>query len=263
MLICQISDPHVVAEGELAYGRVDTARMLARCVQQIGAMAPAPDVLIATGDLTDHGSAGEYEMLAALLAPLSMPVYLLAGNHDERRALQAAFPGQRHLCGEDGFVQYAVDDWPLRLVVLDTVVPGSDGGRLCARRLQWLQRTLAADHRPTVVAQHHPPLVSGLTAMDAQTLANAHDEAVVIGRHRHVERIICGHYHRSFHARFAGTIASVCASTAQQLALELTPGAGLRLTYEPPSFQLHLWTGESLVSHTAVVGDYQTWSVND
>lgn len=263
MLICQISDPHIVAAGELAYGRVDTASMLARCVQQIGAMARVPDLLIATGDLTDHGHADEYRQLAALLAPLSMPVYLLAGNHDDRRALQAAFPGQRHLCGEDGFVQYTVEDWPLRLVVLDTVVPGRDGGELCARRLQWLERTLAADRRPTIVAQHHPPLASGLTAMDAQTLANPHEEAAVIGRHRHVERIISGHYHRSFHARFAGTSASVCASTAQQLALDLAPGAGLRLTYEPPSFQLHLWTGEALVSHTAVVGDYPSWSVRD
>jgi hypothetical protein len=58
-------------------------------------------------------------------------------------------------------------------------------------------------------------------------------------------------------------VASVCASTAQQLVLDLNPGAELRLTYEPPSFQLHLWTGKALVSHTAVVGDYPVWTTRD
>lgn len=263
MLLCQISDMHIVRAGTLAYGKVDTPRLLERCVRQILTLPRRPDALVATGDLTDHGTPEEYGLLRELLAPLAMPIYLLAGNHDERRALQAAFPEQPHLRGDDGFVQYVVEDGPVRLVVLDTVIPGRDGGELCARRLQWLDRTLAADDRPTIVAQHHPPLVAGLSVMDAQTLADPAAEAAVIRRHPHVERIISGHYHRTFQARFAGTVASVCGSTAQQLVLDLVPGAELRLTYEPPSFQLHLWTGDTLVSHTAVVGDYPVWTTHD
>lgn len=263
MLICQISDMHVVREGTLAYGKVDTPRMLERCVRQIRALPRRPDLLVATGDLTDHGAPEEYGLLAELLAPLAMPIYLLPGNHDDRRALQAAFPDHAHLRGPDGFVQYAVDAGPLRLVVLDTVVPGHEGGALCARRLGWLDRTLAEDARPTIVAQHHPPFETGLAVMDAQSLADPQAEAAVIGRHPHVERIISGHYHRTVHARFAGTIASACASTAQQLVLDLNPGAELRLTYEPPSFQLHLWTGRELASHTAVVGDFPVWTTRD
>jgi 3',5'-cyclic AMP phosphodiesterase CpdA len=263
MLLCQISDPHIVREGTLAYGKVDTPRMLERCVHQILALPRRPDALIATGDLTDHGAPEEYGLLAELLAPLRMPIYLLAGNHDERGALQAAFPEQPHLRGDDGFVQYIVEDWPVRLVVLDTVVPGKDGGALCARRLNWLDRTLAASDRPTIVAQHHPPLVTGLSAMDAQCLADPLAEADVIRRHPQVERIVSGHVHRTIQARFAGTVASVCASTAQQLVLDLVPGAELRLTYEPPGFQLHLWTGGSLVSHSAVVGDFPVWTTRD
>jgi 3',5'-cyclic AMP phosphodiesterase CpdA len=232
-------------------------------VQQILALPRRPDALVATGDLTDHGAPDEYAHLAELLAPLQMPVYLLAGNHDDRNALQAAFPDQTHLRGEDGFVQYVVEDWPLRIVVLDTVVPGADGGALCARRLDWLDRTLAQFDRPTLVAQHHPPFATGLAAMDEQLLAEPQAEAVVIRRHPQVERIVCGHIHRTIQARFAGTVASVCASTAQQLVLDLAPGAALRLTYEPPSFQLHLWTGRELVSHTAVVGDYPVWTSRD
>ena len=105
--------------------------------------------------------------------PLDRPIYLCRGNHDDRATLQRCFPEQRHLQGEDGFVQYAIDDFALRLVVLDTVVPREPHGELCARRLDWLDRTLAASDRPTIVAQHHPPFATGLTEMDKQGSARS------------------------------------------------------------------------------------------
>ena len=263
MLLCQISDMHIVRAGTLAYGKVDTPRMLERCVRQILALPRRPDALVATGDLTDHGAPEEYGLLAELLAPLAMPVYLAAGNHDERRALRAAFPDQPHLRGDDGFVQYVIEDGPVRLVVLDTVIPGRDGGELCARRLQWLDRTLAADDRPTIVAQHHPPLTTGLRMMDRQSLANPDAEAALLRRHPQIERVICGHYHRPIQARFGGTLASVCPSTAQQLVLDLAPEAELRLTDEPAGFHLHYWNGREVVTHMGVVGDFPVWTTRD
>jgi 3',5'-cyclic-AMP phosphodiesterase len=261
MLLCQISDPHIVREGTLAYGRIDTPRLLERAVGKILALPRLPDALVATGDLTDHATAEEYGLLRELLAPLSakMPLYLAVGNHDGRDALRAAFPEHRHLAGEGGFVQYAVDAGPLRLVVLDTLVPGAPGGALCAQRLQWLARTLAASDRPTVIAQHHPPFVTGMTIMDQMTLARPHEEAAVIAPHGQVERVISGHYHRNIVARFASTVASVCPSTAHQLVLNLAPDADIRFAYEPSAFQLHLWNGSSLVTHTQLVEDFESW----
>jgi Icc protein len=263
MLLCQISDPHIVAEGMLAYGKVDTPAMLERCVRKILALPRKPDAVVATGDLTDHASAAEYGLLAELLAPLDMPLYLVIGNHDERRALQMAFPRHPHLDGVDGFVQYAVDGFAVRLIVIDTVMPGAPGGELCARRLQWLDRTLAAARRPTIIAQHHPPFATGLSVMDRMTLADPAAEAAVVARHPHVERIICGHYHRTIHARFAGTIASVCPSTAHQLLLDLVPDADIRFTFEPSGFQLHLWNGSEVVSHTELVEHFPVWGSRD
>jgi 3',5'-cyclic AMP phosphodiesterase CpdA len=222
-----------------------------------------PDVVIATGDLTEHASAAEYGLLAELLTPLQTPVYLAVGNHDERGALQAAFPHQSHLRGDGGFVQYVVEDFAVRLVVLDTAVPRREGGALCERRLRWLDRTLAESNRPTIVAQHHPPFVTGLSYMDGRSLADPAGEAAVIARHRHVERVICGHYHRTMQARFAGTIASACPSTAHQLLLDLVPGADIRFTFEPSGFHLHLWNGSEVVTHAAVVGDYPVWGTRD
>ena len=263
MLLCQISDPHIVPEGRLAYGRVDTAGMLERCVRKIAALPRVPDALVVTGDLTDHATLEEYGLLGELLAPLSMPVFLATGNHDDRDVLQQAFPAQRHLAGADGFVQYVVDDFEVRLVVLDTMVPRAPGGELCGRRLEWLDRTLAASDRPTVVAQHHPPFVTGMSFMDQMTLANPADEAAVVSRYGHVERIISGHYHRTIQSRFAGTVASVCPSTAHQLLLDLVPGADIRFTFEPSGFQLHLWNGSALVTHSQVVDDFPQWGSRD
>ncbi len=263
MLLCQISDPHLVEEGTLAYGRVDTPAMLERCVRAILDLPRRPDAVVATGDLTENATATEYGFLAEILSPLRVPIFLAIGNHDERSALQAAFPGQKHLCGEDGFVQYVVEDFDVRLVVLDTVVSGEEGGALCNKRLRWLDRTLAQSDRPTVVAQHHPPFVTGLSYMDRRSLADPAAEASVIARHRHVERVISGHYHRNMQARFAGTVASACPSTAHQLMLDLVPDADIRFTYEPSGFHLHLWNGAEIVTHTGVVGDYPVWGTDD
>jgi len=259
MLLCQISDPHIVPQGTLAYGRVDTGRMLQRCVSKILALPRLPDAVVATGDLTDHGTVEEYRLLAELLAPLRMPLYLVVGNHDDPRALRSVFSQHAYLAGDDGFVQYAVDDFDVRLVVLDTTVPGEPGGALCVRRLQWLDRTLSESDRPTIIAQHHPPFSTGISKMDRMGLADPEAEAAVVARHLHVQCIISGHFHRTIQARFAGTVASVCPSTAHQLTLDLAPGADIRFTYEPSGFQLHLWNGKQVVTHTALVDDFPTW----
>jgi 3',5'-cyclic AMP phosphodiesterase CpdA len=263
MLLCQISDPHLVAEGRLAYGRVDTPVLLERCVRKVLALPRLPDAVVLTGDLTDHATAEEYGFLRELLRPLSMPVFLAVGNHDDRDALRREFPEQRHLAGDDGFVQYVVDEYEVRLIVLDTLIPRAPGGELCPRRLDWLDRALAATDRPTVIAQHHPPFVTGLTFMDQTMLERPWEEAAVVARYGHVERVISGHYHRTIHARFAGTTASVCPSCAHQLLLDLVPGADIGFTFEPSAFQLHLWNGSELVTHTQMVEDFPRWGLRD
>lgn len=259
MLLCQISDPHIVGAGTLAYGRIDTPRMLERCVRKIKALPRMPDAVIATGDLTEHATAEEYGLLRELLAPLTIPLYLAVGNHDDRQALRTAFPDDAHLPHAGDFLQYTVEDHPVRLIVLDTLVPGAPHGALCERRLQWLDQRLAESPRPTIIAQHHPPFETGMTMMDSMRLANPEEEAKVVRKYGHVERIISGHYHRNIQARFAGTVASVCPSTAHQLLLDLVPGADIRFTFEPSAFHLHYWNGSQLVTHTQVVEDFPTW----
>ncbi len=124
--------------------------MLERCVQQVLSLPQRPDAVILTGDLVDFGRPDEYALLRELLAPLTMPLYLMMGNHDARDGLRGSFPDHPYLRQWAPFVQYAIEDHALRIVALDTVIPQQGGGALCAERLAWLDCTLAArpDARP-------------------------------------------------------------------------------------------------------------------
>jgi Icc protein len=259
MLLCQISDTHIKAERKLAYGIVDTATMLERCVADILELPQQPDAVIATGDLVDFGRPDEYGLLRELLSPLTMPLFLAPGNHDERDALRASFAEHAYLRQWSPFVQYAIDDFPVRLVVLDSLVPRNGGGTLCGERLGWLDRTLAArPDTPTVVALHHPPFTTGIGHMDKVALDQSSVDGLadVVGRHRQVERVIAGHLHRPITARFASTVASTCPSPAHQVALDIAPNAKDDYILEPPAYQLHWWSGSQLVSHTAYIGEF-------
>ena len=256
MLIAQLSDPHIGLPGQLLYGRVDTAAFLARAVQAVAALDPRPDAVILTGDLVDKGEPAEYAHLRELLAPLPVPIFAIPGNHDAREPFRDAFAAT--YLPPDGFLHYAVEDQPLRLVALDTLIPGKGGGELCPERLDWLERTLAAaPHRPTMILMHHPPFSTGIDYMDRYALADPAAFAEIVARHPQIERITCGHLHRVIERRFAGTIAGTAPSTAHQFQLNLAPGASLRLMFEPPGYQLHLWReGDGLVTHTVPLGDW-------
>jgi 3',5'-cyclic-AMP phosphodiesterase len=258
MLIAQLTDTHITLPGRLAYGVVDTAAFLARAVAEIERLAPRPDLVVLTGDLVDKGRPEEYEQLRALLAPLSMPIFAIPGNHDSREAMREAFAREAYLPRE-GYLHFTIEDWPLRIIALDTLVPGEGAGALCEERLRWLADTLAAaPERPSVILMHHPPFRTGFAAMDRIGLAGSAELAEIVRGYPSVERILCGHLHRAIDSRFAGTVAGTAPSTAHQLRLNLDPDSpASHFMMEPPGYQLHRWEeAHGLVTHTAVVGDY-------
>jgi Icc protein len=254
LLICQLTDLHMVPRGRLAYGRVPTNSMVARAIDRVTSLDPQPDIVIITGDLTDCGREEEYRLLAAELERLTCPVFVVPGNHDRREVLRAELP--RYLTSLDGsLLHQVIDGFPVRIVLMDTVVPGHGHGELHPSCLDWLDRRLfERPETPTIIGMHHPPFTCGIGHMDAIALKEPERLAQVVRRHPQVERIVCGHHHRPIVTRFAGTIASICPSVVHQVELDLRDGAPAGFVMEPPAFQLHRWTEQTgLVSHVVQV----------
>ncbi|MDQ2802519.1 MAG: phosphodiesterase [Pseudomonadota bacterium] len=256
MLIAQLTDLHVRPLGRAANRVVETTMLTERAFRAVASRPPLPDVVLLTGDLTECGSAAEYGILADMMRRiLALPVFVIPGNHDQREAMIAHLPGTRT---EDGFVQYAIEEFPVRLVMLDTAVAGAPHGELCSRRLAWLDRTLAADPmKPTLIAMHHPPFAIGIGHMDRIALREPANFVALLGRHKQVQRIVCGHHHRSITARVGDAVASIAPSVAHQVELDLRPDAPPAFMLEPPAYQLHCWSEQDgFVTHTAFVENY-------
>jgi len=265
MLIAQISDMHLKPEGVLAYDVADTATSLKRAVAHINALCPQPDVILATGDFADEGASQSYELLRKVLSPLTPPIFFVPGNHDLKAELRETFPEHGYLnetVEEDGkfYICYAVEDYSVRLIGLDTVSPGQHGGGLGAERLGWLENTLAKrPDAPTLIFMHHPPFASGISHMDNEGFRGHAELQSVIKKHPQVERILCGHVHRPIYRRFAGTIATICPAIGMQIVLDLRVDAPSAFVLEPPAIMLHLWTavwGEpTLLTHISIVDE--------
>lgn len=258
-LIAQISDLHLKANGKLSYGVVDTLAALRRAVSHLNASQPRPDIVVISGDLVDFGQPDEYAVLRPELERLAMPYYLVPGNHDDRAHLLAAFADHGYLRASlEAPLDWVVDDYPLRLIGLDSTTPGRHGGQLEDRQLRWLDAQLAKrPQAPTVLILHHPPFISGIGHMDREPLLNAAALQAVIAAHPQVERLLCGHLHRSMQRRFGGSLCCVCPGTSHQIVLDLQADAPAHFNLEPPGYLLHHWHAEhGLVTHTGVFGEY-------
>src|SRR4051794_16303682 len=193
---------------------------LARAVERVRALRPAPVAVLVTGDIANSGSAEEHQRARELLAPLDAPVYTAAGNHD--------LLGTRH--------EYAVEAGGVRVIVCDTSIPGRDEGSL---DVAWLEGQVEPGV-PTIVAMHHPPIAIGLPWLDEIGLPGDQREALedLLARSPQVLRVVAGHVHRASMATLGGCGVVTCASTNIQAELDFaTPE--MRLTNEPPSILVH------------------------
>jgi 3',5'-cyclic-AMP phosphodiesterase len=258
MLICHLSDLHIRAPGQLAYGRVDSERHLRECLAHVLAQPVLPDAVVITGDLTDRGQPEEYENLLGMLKLLPMPVYVIPGNHDDRHGLRQVLSAFDRSSGDDLFMHYTAPLLGLHLVALDTTVPGEGHGLLCAARLEWLEGQLRRLRgSPVLLLMHHPPFLTGIEHMDRVGLRVEHPLDPILRLHPCVVGILCGHLHRTIFRPFAGTIAMTCPSPAHQVMLNFAPHAPSEFIMEPPGYLLHRWTiDEGLTTFAVVIGSY-------
>jgi 3',5'-cyclic-AMP phosphodiesterase len=251
MLIAQLSDTHIKPEGRLAYGRVDTTSMLRQAIQHLQSMPQQPDLVLLTGDLVDAGSPAEYRRLKTLLADLQVPWLMVPGNHDDRDHMRAVFPDHPAVPAQ-GFWHFEFEQpgWPLRIIGLDTVEPGSSAGLLCEERLDWLdQRLFEQPNTPTLIAMHHPPFDTGIGHMDDIGLEGREVFEDTLARHAQVELVVCGHLHRNIRATVGGCAVMTAPSTAHTVQLDIDRDAPAMFRMEPPGFLLHWWSGAGVVTH--------------
>jgi Icc protein len=258
--IAQISDLHIKPAGALAYGRVDTAKALERCVATLNEFEPAPDFVVISGDLADTPAVEEYAHLKRLLAPLKLPFASIPGNHDSRDMMRAAFPDAAYAFSS-GPLNQKVEAGGLDLVLLDSSVAGKPHGELDAATLQWLDTTLASRaDRPALLFVHHPPFVAGIWHMDRQNLVNAGEFAPIVRRHPRVRLIATGHVHRAVLTTFAGVPATICPAPNHAVDLDLAHLREPSFKVEPPAFHLHCWFPDggfgSVVTHQLPIGQF-------
>ncbi|MBT5050665.1 MAG: phosphodiesterase [Rhodospirillaceae bacterium] len=253
MIIAQISDTHILAKSSAHAMAASRAENLRQCVADINRQGV--DVVVHTGDSVQDGIAEEYAHLRGILADLEAPLFLIPGNRDRHDALRSALDHFSYLPMNGDFLHYVIEDYPMRLVALDSVVTGERKGVFCARRLAWLEETLSQEpHRPTLLFMHHPPFdIEPHYVGGYRNQQEANDLAAAISRHSQVKRLLCGHVHFMHRAPWGGAEATTMPSVAVDL--RKTVGEVIdEAIEEAPLYLLHVVSNDgSLVSRTRVV----------
>jgi 3',5'-cyclic AMP phosphodiesterase CpdA len=263
VLIAQMTDIHVGFAPDEQPEELNLTRFRATLARLLNG-PNRPDLLVLSGDITDHGDLESFAKTAEMLKDCPCPIIPLVGNHDSRAGLLSAF--SQVVPAEGGFLHYVVEaPLGLRIICLDTLEDGRHGGAFCEVRAAWLTDRLAeAPETPTLIFMHHPPVVAGIDWMDP-----APDEPwimrlrEVLEGQQQVQAIHCGHLHRQIITQFAGIPLGVTPSVAPLVAMDLNPidkdvpDNRELITTEPPTYALHRWDGAALVSHYERVGDWE------
>lgn len=257
MLIVQLSDLHICEDGALYKGVVSSNDMAIAAVGHINGLDPQPDLVVLTGDVVEDGTASQYAVARRILARLHAPLVMIPGNHDDRDGMRAGFPDHLYM-PQQGAIHFVYDALPVRVIALDVTVPGLHHGELDDTSLAWLADVLDRNTgKPTVIAMHQPPFACSVPYLDKYMCMQPERLGAMLRRYGNIERILCGHVHRSMQRLWAGTMINTCPAAATQIALALRPDAQPASFLEPPGILLHHWSDAGgLVTHTSYIGSF-------
>ena len=254
--LLHLSDTHLLADGNRLYGSVDSASHVERLFADVELSGGRPDAIIVTGDLADKGEVDAYARLRAIVEPaaerLGSRLLWVMGNHDNRANFRTELLDQEPSQAPIDKVDFIGG---LRIITLDTTVPGSHYGEVSDRQLEWLSNELSTPAPDgTILAMHHPPVPSMLDLSVSVELRDQASLAQVL-RGTDVRSILAGHLHYSSTATFAGIPVSVASATCYTQDLNV-PVGGTRARDGAQAFNLvHVF--EDTVLHSVVpLGDY-------
>jgi 3',5'-cyclic-AMP phosphodiesterase len=249
-VIAHISDTHFLGGRRPLYGKVDTDRNLALALEQLERSGTNPEAIVITGDLADLAEPDAYDRLKAQFEPvaqrLGAEIIWVMGNHDERPPFAKAFFGAETTEPLDRV--YHVGG--LRIIALDSTVPGYHHGELTDAQLDWLRDELATPAAEgTLVALHHPPIPTPIEIMAIIELQEQSRLAEVL-RGTDVRAILAGHLHYSTSGTFAGIPVSVASATCYTIDNSGGPGSLVGLDAGQSFNLVHLY--DDSVVHTIV-----------
>ncbi|PJJ61470.1 phosphodiesterase [Compostimonas suwonensis] len=249
--LLHLSDTHLIPGDELLYGAVDAEAHLRGLVEEIEASNARPEAIVVTGDLADKGDPRAYVKLRGILEPaaerMGSQLIWVMGNHDNRAAFRAELLDQLPSMRS---VDRVHDVNGLRVIALDSSVPGEHYGEITGAQLDWLAEELSspAPHG-TILAMHHPPVPS---VLDLAVTVELRDQAALaeVLEGSDVRSIIAGHLHYSTNTTFAGIPVSVASATCYTQDLTV-PTGGSRPRDGAQGYNLvHVY--ESTVLHSVV-----------
>ena len=257
-VIAHVSDTHLLDDGAPLGGVADTVGALERTAAQLARLGERLDAIVVTGDVTDLGETDAYRRVREVLEPLATAsgaeLCWVMGNHDERAAFRTEL-----LDGpaSDEPVHGLADVGGLRIVALDTSVPGYHHGALDATSLAWLERVLAEPAAAgTILAMHHAPIATPLSLMDVLELQGQDELAELLGG-TDVRLILGGHLHYATNGMFAGIPVSVAGATAYTMDLSARPGELLGIDGGRSFTLVHVFD-DSVVTSVVPIGPFPT-----
>jgi len=240
VMALQITDTHLYAEPEGRLLGLNTRESLDEVLALAREALPKPDLILATGDLVHDASEAGYARVFARLASFDSPVYCIPGNHDVSATMRRCLDGQ----------QISMPPWvqvgPWLIILLDSVIPGEDGGRLSDESLELVREALVSHpHMYALICLHHHPLPIGSAWMDSMVLENGTELIELAAAHPQAKAILFGHVHQVVDRRYRGIRLLATPSTCIQFAPDLDEfgldraAPGMRWLILTPSGEIH------------------------
>ncbi len=239
LTIVQASDLHICKDGKFAYEVSDTLKGLKHFTRHIKKFTFPIDLLVISGDLSDDGTISSYEIIKKSLSELTIPYYIIPGNHDNKKNMASVFSEHKYLnnyIDNRIFHSFIIDN--IKIILLDSVSPGGPHGSLTEGILKQLEIELDSNIN-SLVFLHQPPFPSGIGFMDNQSYLNRERLLNILSKAENLLLVGCGHIHRAMLSRKGGVNFSLAPSIAMQLDLDLNDTAPGDFVLETPGYLIH------------------------
>jgi len=244
--VLQLTDTHLYASPVGSLLGINTLDSFERVVRHFRDKHWPLDLLLATGDLVHDASPEGYARLGRILSGFGIPVFCLPGNHDDPASMR------EHIRARHVHTDTVQDLGAWRFVMLDSVIPGEEGGHLGQDQLARLEQALSSSDRHTLVCMHHQPVKVGSAWIDTMAINNPDALFDVTDRHDHVRGILWGHVHQTYEALRDGVRLMASPSTCVQFA----PNADeFQVDEEPPGFRLLALQPDGTISSEVIRTD--------